>query len=131
MSEKDKRQLLRILHESYVLDMYVAHDAKTMSSDFHREFQILMPAFDGRSGHVTDVSWMKPDPSHRPPPKGLQPDHRFNMTILDITGKVAICKVEAFQDGRLRYTDYVTFTKIDREWKIVSKAFHRHFTADE
>lgn len=130
MSEKDKRQLLRILEESYVLDMYVQHEGRRMSPDFHPAFQILIPAFDGRTGQVTDVSWLAPDADHRPPPKGLQPDQRFNMTVLDITGKVAVCKVEAFREGRLRYTDYVTFTKIDHEWKIVSKAFHRHFSPD-
>jgi hypothetical protein len=131
VSEKDERQLLQILEESYVLDMYVGHDSKRMGSDFHREFRILIPSFDGRSGRVTDVAWVKPDPDDPPPPKGLQPDQRFNMTVLDITGKVAVCKVEAFRSGRLRYTDYVTFTKIDGEWKIVAKAFHRHFTQDE
>jgi len=126
VSERDKRQLLRILQESYVLDMYVAHAGEKTSSDFHPEFQIVIPAFDGRSGQIIDVSWLKPDPSDRPPPKGIRPDQRFNTMVLDITGKVAVCKVEAIRDGRLRYTDYVTFVKIDREWKIVAKAFHRH-----
>ena len=131
MSEKDKRQLLRILEESYVLDMYVAHDREGMSPDFHHEFQILIPAFDGRSGHITDVSWMAPDPEQPPPPKRLQPNQRFNTSVLDITAKVAICKVEAIRDGRLRYTDYVSFVKVNREWRIVSKVFHRHFTPNE
>jgi len=126
MSEKDRRQLLRMLEESYVLDMYVPSDVNRMSSDFHPEFRILMPSFDGRSGEVTDVAWLRPDPNHRPPPKGLQPNQRFNMSVLDITGKVAVCKVEVIRHGRLQYTDYVTFVKVDHEWKIIAKAFHRH-----
>jgi len=69
---------------------------------------------------------MKPDPEQPPPPKRLQQDQRFNMSVLDITGKVAVGKVEAIRDGRLAYTDYVTFVKVDREWRIVSKVFHRH-----
>ena len=52
------------------------------------------------------------------------------MEVLDITGKVAVCKVEAIREGRLCYTDYVTFVRIGRTWKIVSKAFHRHAPVD-
>jgi len=130
MSEKDRRQLLRMLEESYVLDMYVPHGASAMSSDFHPEFRILIPSFDGRSGQITDVAWLKPNPSRSPSPKGIQPDQRFTMAVLDITGKVAVGKVEAIRDGRLQYTDYVTFVKIDHEWKIVSKAFHQHASVD-
>jgi len=34
--------------------------------------------------------------------------------------------VEAIREERLAYTDYVTFVRVGREWKIVSKVFHRH-----
>ena len=111
--------------------MYVGHDREGINPDFHHEFQILIPAFDGRSGQITDAEWWKPDLSDRPPPKAIHPDQRFACSVLDITGKVAICKVEAIRDGRLRYTDYVSFVKVNREWRIVSKVFHRHFTSDE
>jgi len=130
MSEKDRRQLLRILEDSYVLDMYVGRVKKNVSPHFHAAFQILLPSFDGRSGQITDAEWWKPDLSDTPPPKAIQPDQHFNCSVLDITGKAAVCKVEAIRDGRLRYTDYVTFLKINREWKVVGKVFHQHFAPD-
>lgn len=126
MSRQDERQLLRILRESYVLDMYASPESKHFSPAFHPEFLILLPEFDGRTGRITDVGWLKPEPSQRPQPKALEPKRTFNLSVLDITGKVAVCKVEAFRDDHLQYTDYVTFTKIGREWKVVAKAFHHH-----
>ena len=124
MSEKDKRQLLQILEESYVLDMYVGHQNEDVSPVYHGAFQILLPAFDGRSGRITDAEWWRPDLSDPPPPKAIEPDQRFNCSVLDITGKAAVCKVEAIRDGRLRYTDYVTFLKVGDDWKAVAKVFH-------
>jgi len=126
MLEKDKRQLLRILEESYVLDMYVPRERSRMSPDFHPEFSMLIPGFDGRTGEISDLEWIKPDPSQHRQPRGREPNQRFNAEVLDITGKVAICKVEAIREERLAYTDYVTFVRVGREWKIVSKVFHRH-----
>lgn len=126
MNRQDEKQLLRILRESYVLDMYVVREPKPFSTAFHREFQILIPEFDGHTGRIADVSWLKPKPPKRPEPKALEADRTFNFAVLDIAGKVAVCKVEAIRSGHLQYTDYVTFTKIDREWKVVAKAFHHH-----
>ncbi|MFC2094855.1 nuclear transport factor 2 family protein [Candidatus Bipolaricaulota bacterium] len=129
MNRQDEKQLLRILKESYVLDMYVSQETKHFSPDFHREFQILVPEFDGSTGRIADVVWLKPDPTERPDPKALETDMTFNLSVLDITGKVAVCKVEAFRNVRLQYTDYVVFTRIDREWKVVAKAFHYHLSS--
>jgi len=131
MLERDKNQLLRILEESYVLDMYTPREDGPMSDDFHAEFRMLIPSFDGRTGEITELEWQKPDAFASPPqPRGRQPNQRFTMEVLDITGKVAVCKVEAIREGRLCYTDYVTFVRIGRTWKIVSKAFHRHASVD-
>lgn len=126
MSQQDEKKLLRILRESYVLDMYAARGPRLADSAFHPQFQILIPAFDGRTGRITDVGWMRPDPAARSEPKGAAPERTFEVAVLDITGKVAVCKVQVFRQRRLEYTDLVTFVRIGQDWRIVAKAFHRH-----
>ena len=129
MNLQDEKQLLRILQESYVLDMYVSQVPKLHESVFHPEFQMLIPEFDGRTGQISDVRWLKAAAMRRSEPKALNDETKFNTSVLDITGKVAVCKVEAFRNGHLQYSDYVTFSKIGREWKVVAKAFHHHLPA--
>jgi hypothetical protein len=109
--------------------MYVGRGAALPSSVFHPQFQILIPQLDGRTGRVSNVNWLKPDPAHRSDPKAIESRRTFNLSVLDITGKVAVCKVEALREGHLEYTDYVTFTKIEREWKVVAKVFHHHLAS--
>jgi hypothetical protein len=89
----------------------------------------LIPQFDGRTGEISSVDWFRPDPAHRSDPKAIESRRTFNLSVLDITGKVAVCKVEAFREGHLEYTDYVTFVRIEREWKVVAKVFHHHLAS--
>jgi Putative lumazine-binding len=58
----------------------------------------------------------------QPPADESQRKRRVVMT--DVTGNVAIAKVELdFPDALL--TDYFTLLKMGNEWKIVHKSFHR------
>jgi len=106
--------------------MYAGGGPGPLRSAFHPQFQILIPAFDGRTGQINDVRWIQPGPKQHAEPKAAAPNRSFEVSVLDITGKVAVCKVQAVRDGRLEYTDYVTLTKINQDWKVVSKVFHRH-----
>jgi hypothetical protein len=126
VNRRDERLIRRILEETYVNDMYVPKGRPSFSPVFHGDFRMLLPEYDGQTGRIRDVKWVRPDPSHRPNPKAIESKTRFEVSVLDITGKVGIGKVEVHRDGRLKYTDYVVFCKVEGEWRVVGKAFHPH-----
>ena len=126
MSEHAERRIRRILEETYVQDMYVPRGRTTFSPEFHRSFRMLVPEFDGQTGRIADVDWVAPGAERRADPKAIEASTEFDISILDVTGKVGIGKVEVHRDGRLIYTDYVIFCKVAGEWKVVGKAFHPH-----
>ena len=126
MSQRAERRILRIIEETYVQDMYVPRVRTSFSPEFHRNFRMLVPEFDGQTGQIADVDWVAPDAGHRPNPKAIEASTEFDISVLDVTGKVGIGKVEVHRDGCLIYTDYVIFCKVAGEWKVVGKAFHPH-----
>lgn len=57
-------------------------------------------------------------------PPADEEKRRRRVVMTDVTGDVAVAKVELdFPDALL--TDYFTLLKIGDEWKIVHKSFHR------
>ena len=126
MNRHDQQQILRILRETYVNDMYVPQKRTAFSPEFHPAFQILVSELDGRTGKITDVHWLRPDLSHAPDPKAIRTETTFEIAVLDITGKAGVGKVETSMGGHLKYTDYVLFTKGGGGWKVVGKIFHQH-----
>lgn len=45
---------------------------------------------------------------------------------VDLTGSVAVAKVELYREGKMIFTDYLSLYKFADGWRIVSKVFHRH-----
>jgi hypothetical protein len=50
---------------------------------------------------------------------------RFDIAMIDITGDIAVAKVEDDCFGTT-WTDYLTLIKHDGSWQIVMKAFYDH-----
>jgi hypothetical protein len=131
MNASDEKKILRILREAYTLNMYMGAEGPKLADEFHPEFQILVPELDGGTGEVADVRWFRPTPQQRPRHRALGREATFDCAVLDITGKVAVGKVEVRREGRLACTDYVFLCRVAREWRVVGKIFHQHLGAAE
>jgi len=132
MSASDERKLLRILREAYTQSMYTGPEGPKLADEFHPDFQILVPELDGRTGEIADVEWIRPALSHRQRGKTVgKKELTFDCRVLDITGKIAVAKVEAHRGDRLVCTDYVLFSRLGREWRVVGKTFHQHAVASQ
>jgi hypothetical protein len=60
--------------------------------------------------------------SGKPPADEAKRQRRIVMT--DVTGDVAIAKVELDYPGTF-FTDYFTLARLEGEWKIIHKTYHR------
>jgi hypothetical protein len=58
----------------------------------------------------------------KPPADESKRKRRIVMT--DVTGDVAVAKVELDYPGTF-FTDYFTLAKLNGEWRIIHKTFHR------
>lgn len=126
MNARDETKILRILREGYTFAMYVGHQGPALADEFHPDFQVLVPEIDGRTGEIVDVRWVRPTLRGGARPRATGPDIAFDCRVLDISGRVAVGKVEVHQRGRLVCTDYVLLFRVGREWRIVGKTFHQH-----
>lgn len=72
--------------------------------------------------HLPVEQWLAMVESRPIPAESGEP---FDMRIVstDVTGQVATVKVADLYRG-LRFTDYLSFAKVDGQWRIVNKTFH-------
>jgi hypothetical protein len=56
--------------------------------------------------------------------KPRQGEIRAEVEVLEITGIAGLARVELYEDGAHRYTDYFGLYKTGDGWRIVSKIFH-------
>jgi hypothetical protein len=55
---------------------------------------------------------------------------RGEITVLEITGEAAVARIDVFVGSEHEYTDYFGLYRTAGGWKIVSKHFHSHPSAE-
>ena len=99
---------------------------------YHRDLDRLRKAFhpkaclfghyEGDFAHVPLNEWLA-KVEGRPVPAEIGEPFDMRIVSTDVTGQVATVKVAGPYRG-LRFTDYLTLTKVEGRWMIVNKAFH-------
>ncbi|QLG46978.1 nuclear transport factor 2 family protein [Costertonia aggregata] len=103
---------------SYYLDGGTNNDFDTLKKAFHKNATMKFIS----NGEYTEVNAIE---AFR---KGIKPGPKQNrktsIVSIDITGMAASAKLKLeYPNGT--FIDYMNLLKIDGEWKVVSKIFHR------
>ena len=116
-----------IVETSYINGAFNALDPDAMRSGFHPDFAIFWAEGEDIGRYPIDV-WAegvakkKADPEFDPAANKWE----YELPSIDVTGGVAMVKVELSHGGKLVYTDYLSLIKFDSGWRIVAKVYHKH-----
>ena len=58
-------------------------------------------------------------------PRPAEKSVSLTFEFIDVTGDVALAKVNCFEGGTKTYIDYISLYKYGEEWKIISKIFYK------
>ena len=122
--EVEKTAIQKVIEESYFKAVYINKDAKAMERGFHPDFNMLI-LHDEQLRLFPVSRWIesvKRSKAKNPDPP--QEKYTHNVDFIDVTGHAAIAKIEVFRDAKLIYTDYMSFYKFGKEWKVVNKIFY-------
>lgn len=124
----DKAEVKRVVQEAYVDGIHNFRDVEAIRSGFHPGFEMLILR-DGELSRLPIADWIASIEKRNatsPVPPDAAPTTQAEYPIVDVTGDVAMCKVELTREGRHVFTDYLLLYRFSDGWKIVGKAFHRH-----
>lgn len=119
MSRTDIEDIQAVVHEYF--DGLYRMDQSRLRRAFHPE-ACLFGHLRGNFTRSTLDQWLEKIGTQPVPAESGEP---FDMRIVsaDVTGEAATVKVAELYRG-LRFTDYLTFLRVQGRWVIVNKAYH-------
>jgi hypothetical protein len=123
-----KAAVVEVVDAAYVDGIHNFRDPVAIRKGFHPGFEMLFVR-EGKLEKLPIYNWIQ-SIEERNAKEPLPVDAKATTTaaypLTEVTGTVAVCKVELSREGKLVFTDYLILYKFDDGWKIVGKAFHRH-----
>ena len=124
MAGDDEEAILEVIENSYVKAIHAKFNEAAIMSGFHPAFIMFVKGEEGIN-HVSIQDWvgrMKGSADPNAEPRNV----RFTPTAVNVTGDAASVRIELYRDDNLVFTDFFLLYKVDGEWKIVGKVYHRH-----
>lgn len=116
------------LTKNYVHGAFNETNIGAFKTIFHPEFSIINIQEDGSFFRFTRDMWEDilqervEDKTFDYSTIALTPEYK-NVSIV---GSKASVTLDLLHNGKVVYTDFLLLTKINNEWKIVSKIYHEH-----
>lgn len=129
--KKDKMEVEKIkktISENYVHGAFNETNIEAFKTIFHPEFSIINIQENGTFFLFTRTMWedvlkqRKEDNDFDYSSIALTPKYR----TIDLAENKASVTLDLLLNDKVVYTDFLLLTKINNEWKIVSKIYHEH-----
>lgn len=125
-SEEDISAIRAIIGEAYIQGIHIDLDETTVRKGFHPGFTMNVLQ-DGTINPVSISQWIaKMEEIRENTPGFSEIKTDYNVSMVNVTGNAASVRIDVYKDERHTFTDYMLLYKIEGDWKIVSKIFHRH-----
>ena len=127
-SDTPEQEVIRnLIEKAYINGAFNELNADDMEAGFHPGFAIFS-AKGKELGRYPIAKWVagarKRKASADYSPEKSKMD--YEITNIDVTGGAAAAKVILSKDGKLIYTDYLSFLRFEDGWKVAAKVYHKH-----
>lgn len=121
--EPDDEAIRDVIERAYIGGIHRNEARAVAREGFHPEFIMFVRGDGDAVSQVPIEDWLA-----RLPAEGTAPAHsvRARIRVLERQGTTASARAEVFFDDRHVFTDFFLLYRVDGEWRIVGKTFHRH-----
>lgn len=125
---KEKELIKQVIQNAYVDGLCNNADEEAVKNGFHPGFELLSAGKGNSMWKLPIYNWIEIAKGGEA--KGnkysFQNEHTtVKYLFIDVTGNIAIAKIEFYEGEDLNYIDYLSLMKFEDAWKIVSKIAHR------
>jgi hypothetical protein len=123
-----QQTIINTIQTSYVEGLMNEGDTMKIDQGFHPSF--VMTGLGDK-----DELWVHPIDKWRAQkiearkagklPRPAEKTVTLNYHFIDITGNTAVAKVDYNEGGITTYVDYISLYRINGQWRIISKIFHK------
>lgn len=124
-AQNEEKAIKKVIQEAYIDAMQNLGDLELARKGFHPEFEMLLFR-NGQMSKFHIKDWMERVEHRKANPPLNPPNITGKFIDLEITGTVAVVKLELYRDGNKIFTDYLSLYKFEDGWKMVSKVYYQH-----
>jgi len=123
----DKELIKRVIQDAYVDGLCNNADERAVKNGFHPGFNVLSIGTNNMIWRLPIYNWIEIAKTGNE--KGNKYSFQNEYTtvkflFIDITGNVAVAKIEFYEGTELNFIDYLSLMKFEDGWKIISKIWH-------
>ena len=127
-NQQDVDKIKRTIQSAYVEGLQNEGDLKKIDKGFHPDFNLLGIDEKGSMWKLPIKEWkektVKKVKEGKLPRTGEE-IVSIKFLSVDVAGTAAVAKIEFYVGKDLKYIDYLSLYKFDKEWKIVNKIFYK------
>lgn len=124
--EADKKAIENVIQSAYVEGLQNEGDSVKIDAGFHPEFRLLGIGDEKELRKYDLKDWRARQIQNRKANKLPRPQEHlvsFKTVFIDITGDVAVAKIDYLEGNQRTYVDYISLYRYDSGWRIVSKIY--------
>jgi hypothetical protein len=122
----EKAAIKNVVQTAYIAGIQNYGNIEDIRKGFHPGFNLLMKRGETMNKRPIE-EWIKIIESGKQKnPDGPAQKTTGKFVSIDITGGSAVVKLELYKNSQQIFTDYLFLYKFGKDWKIVSKIYHRH-----
>ncbi len=124
-AQSEEEAVIKVVQEAYIDAMQNLGDLELARKGFHPDFEMLMFR-DGQMSKLHIKDWMERVEQRKANAATTPPNITGKFLDVELTGTVAIVKLELHRNGNRIFTDYISLYKFEDGWKLVSKVYYQH-----
>lgn len=124
-AQSEEEAIKKVIQEAYIDAMQNLGDLEAARKGFHPDFEMLLFR-DGQMSKLHIKDWIARVEKRIANPPSTPPNITGKFIDMEITGTVAVVKLELHRDGKKIFTDYLSLYKFEDGWKMVSKVYYQH-----
>lgn len=125
---KEKELIKQVIQNAYVDGLCNNADEEAVNKGIHAGFELLYPRSGNTLWKLPIYNWMEIAKQGKEKGNKYSFQNEFTTVkflFIDITGNVAVAKIEFYEGKELNFIDYLSLIKFEDGWKMVSKIAHR------
>lgn len=125
---KTQSDIIQTINTAYAEGLQNEGDSLKIDFGFHPDFYLLGKGDSSSLRKLSITDWRQRQIANQSKGKLPRPiDQTVSLTydFIDITGDVAVAKVNYFEGKTQTYVDYISLYRYDSGWKIISKIYHK------
>lgn len=124
-AQSQEEAIKKVVQGAYIDAMQNLGNLDVARQGFHPEFEMLLFR-NGQMSKLHIKDWMERVEQRKANLPANPPNITGKFIDVEITGTVAVVKLELYRDGTRIFTDYLSLYKFDDGWKMVSKVYYQH-----